>query len=165
MSGTEADEYLSDGMSEEIITALSKVSGLRVAARTSSFFFKGKNEDIKVIGEQLRVGTVLEGSVRKAGPKLRVTAQLINVGDGYHLWSEASNELFRCVRDHHCTKGPVKNPAGAEGPRGLLVWPRVLGALEMLGGRMRGGGLETEAAVEMIEEFHGQCCTVWHRVA
>ncbi len=92
MSGNDADEYLSDGMSEEIITALSKVSGLRVAARTSSFFFKGKNEDIKKIGEQLRVGTVLEGSVRKAGTKLRVTAQLINVEDGYHLWSENYDE-------------------------------------------------------------------------
>lgn len=92
MSGNDADEYLSDGMSEEIITALSKLSGLRVAARTSSFFFKGKNEDIKKIGEQLRVGTVLEGSVRKAGTKLRVTAQLINVDDGYHLWSENYDE-------------------------------------------------------------------------
>jgi TolB-like protein len=102
MSGTEADEYLSDGMSEEIITALSKVSGLRVAARTSSFFFKGKNEDVKVIGEQLRVGTVLEGSVRKAGPKLRVTAQLINVGDGYHQRRRGSPE---------CLATPMPAPA------------------------------------------------------
>jgi TolB-like protein/class 3 adenylate cyclase/lipoprotein NlpI len=92
MSGNDADEYLSDGMSEEIITVLSKISDLRVAARTSSFFFKGKNEDIKRIGEQLRVGTVLEGSVRKAGTKLRVTAQLINVDDGYHVWSETYDE-------------------------------------------------------------------------
>ncbi|MBI1813481.1 MAG: tetratricopeptide repeat protein [Deltaproteobacteria bacterium] len=92
MSGNDADEYLSDGMSEEIITALSKVSGLRVAARTSSFFFKGKNEDIEEIGAKLRVGSVLEGSVRKVGPKLRVTAQLISTGDGYHLWSETYDE-------------------------------------------------------------------------
>ena len=88
MSGDSADEYLSDGMTEEIITALSKVSGLRVAARTSSFAFKSKNEDIETIGQQLRVGTVLEGSVRKAGSKLRITTQLINVADGFHLWSE-----------------------------------------------------------------------------
>ncbi len=88
MSADSADEYLSDGMTEEIITALSKVSGLRVAARTSSFAFKGKNEDVEKIGEQLRVGTVLEGSVRKAGNKLRITTQLINVADGFHLWSE-----------------------------------------------------------------------------
>src|SRR5262249_19849821 len=73
MSADSADEYLSDGMTEEIITALSKVSGLRVAARTSSFAFKGKNEDIEKIGERLRVGTVLEGSVRRAGNKLRIT--------------------------------------------------------------------------------------------
>ena len=88
MSGDSADEYLSDGMTEEIITALSKVSGLRVAARTSSFAFKGKNEDIETIGDRLRVGTVLEGSVRKAGNKLRITTQLVNVADGFHLWSE-----------------------------------------------------------------------------
>jgi adenylate cyclase len=88
MSPDNADEYLSDGMTEEIITALSKVNGLRVAARTSSFAFKGKNEDIEKIGAQLRVGTVLEGSVSKAGNRLRITTQLINVADGYHLWSE-----------------------------------------------------------------------------
>jgi adenylate cyclase len=92
MGPDSADEYLSDGMTEEIITALSKASGLRVAARTSSFFFKGKNEDIEKIGQQLRVGTVLEGSVRKAGTKLRVTAQLINISDGYHVWSETYDE-------------------------------------------------------------------------
>jgi len=92
MSGDSSDEYLSDGMTEEIITALSKLSGLRVAARTSSFFFKGKNEDIEKIGQQLRVGTVLEGSLRKGGTKLRVTVQLINVNDGYHLWSETYDE-------------------------------------------------------------------------
>ncbi len=88
MSPDAADEYLSDGMTEEIITALSKVTGLHVAARTSSFAFKGKNEDIEKIGAQLHVGVVLEGSVAKAGTKLRITTQLINIADGYHLWSE-----------------------------------------------------------------------------
>jgi len=89
MSADAADEYLSDGMTEEIITVLSKVRGLRVAARTSSFAFKGKNEEIEKIGQQLHVDTVLEGSVSKAGNKLRITTQLINIVDGYHLWSDS----------------------------------------------------------------------------
>ena len=90
MSADKNDEYLSDGMTEELINALAKVPGLRVPGRTSCFAFKGKNEDdiFRKVGEQLHVNAVLEGSVRKAGDKLRITAQLINVADGYHLWSE-----------------------------------------------------------------------------
>jgi TolB-like protein/tetratricopeptide (TPR) repeat protein len=90
MSADKADEYLSDGMTEELLNALTKVPGLRVPGRSSSFAFKGKTEDgiFRKVGEQLQVTTVLEGSVRKAGDKLRITAQLINVADGYHLWSE-----------------------------------------------------------------------------
>src|SRR5437870_8097355 len=90
MSADKYDEYLSDGMTEELIRVLDKVPGLRVPGRTSCFAFKSKNEEgiFHQIGEQLHVGTVLEGSVRKAGDKLRVTAQLVKVADGYHLWSE-----------------------------------------------------------------------------
>ena len=90
MSADRNDEYLSDGMTEELINVLAKVPGLRVPGRTSCFAFKGKNEEdiFRKVGDQLHVGTVLEGSVRKAGDKLRVTAQLINVSDGYHLWSK-----------------------------------------------------------------------------
>jgi len=90
MSADKNDEYLSDGMTEELINVLAKVPGLRVPGRTSCFAFKGKNEEdiFHKVGDQLHVGTVLEGSVRKAGEKLRVTAQLINVSDGYHLWSK-----------------------------------------------------------------------------
>src|SRR5438874_10154027 len=90
MSADKNDEYLSDGMTEELINALARVPGLRVPGRTSCFAFKGKNEDdiFRKVGEQLHVNAVLEGSVRKAGDKLRVAAQLINVSDGYHLWSE-----------------------------------------------------------------------------
>jgi serine/threonine-protein kinase len=90
MSSDKNDEYLSDGMTEELINALARVPGLRVPGRTSCFAFKGKTEaDIfRKVGDQLHVDTVLEGSVRKAGEKLRVTAQLINVSDGYHLWSK-----------------------------------------------------------------------------
>jgi len=89
MSSDKENEYFSDGITEDLITALSKVSGLHVAARTSSFAFKGKNDDIRTIGAQLHVGAVLEGSVAKAGNQVRITAQLINVEDGYHLWSDS----------------------------------------------------------------------------
>jgi serine/threonine protein kinase/Flp pilus assembly protein TadD len=88
MSNDPDNEYFTDGMAEEIINALTKIQSLRVASRTSSFAFKGKNEDIGEIGRKLKVSTVLEGSVRKMGNKLRITAQLVNVADGYHLWSE-----------------------------------------------------------------------------
>ena len=88
MSSDKENEYLSDGLTEEILNVLAKVPGLRVPARTSSFVFKGKTDDIKKISELLRVATVLEGSVQRSGNQLRVTAQLINVADGYHLWSE-----------------------------------------------------------------------------
>ena len=88
MSADKNDEYLSDGVSEELITALSKITGLQVKARTSSFAFKGRNEDIQKIGELLHVTHLLEGSVAKAGNKLRITAQLIQASDGNHLWSD-----------------------------------------------------------------------------
>ncbi|MCH8011462.1 MAG: protein kinase [Candidatus Marinimicrobia bacterium] len=88
MSADPEQEYFCDGMAEEIINALVNVEGLRVAARTSAFAFKGRQEDIRKIGKALNVETVLEGSVRKARDRLRIIAQLINVSDGYHLWSE-----------------------------------------------------------------------------
>jgi len=81
-------EYFSDGMAEEILNALAKIKDLKVAGRTSSFSFKGKNEDLRVIGRALSVAHVLEGSVRKQGDRVRVTAQLIQAEDGYHVWSE-----------------------------------------------------------------------------
>ncbi len=87
MSDDKEQEYFSDGISEELLNALAQIRELRVAARTSSFAFKGQNQDITKIGEQLKVETVLEGSVRKSGKRVRITAQLINVEDGYHLWS------------------------------------------------------------------------------
>jgi serine/threonine protein kinase/tetratricopeptide (TPR) repeat protein len=87
MSPDRDQEYFTDGVAEEIINALSKLEALRVASRTSSFAFKGKSEDIGEIGKKLKVGTVLEGSVRKAGNRLRVTSQLVDVTNGYQLWS------------------------------------------------------------------------------
>ena len=88
MSTDSENEYFSDGITEEILNALVRIDGLRVTSRTSSFAFKGKSEDIRKIGEQLNVANVLEGSVRRAGQKVRITAQLVNTADGYHIWSE-----------------------------------------------------------------------------
>lgn len=99
MSEKHDQEYFSDGLSEELIDRLSKVSELRVPARTSSFFFKGKQTTIADVAKALRVAYVLEGSVRKAGNTLRITAQLIRASDGYHLWSETydrkADEIFK----------------------------------------------------------------------
>lgn len=88
MSSDPEQEYFSDGISEEILTSLSQLNDLKVAGRSSSFQFKGKNIDLTEVGEKLHVSTVLEGSVRRQNQRLRITAQLINVKDGYHLWSE-----------------------------------------------------------------------------
>ncbi|MGH2523964.1 MAG: tetratricopeptide repeat protein, partial [Anaerolineales bacterium] len=88
MSPAKDQEYFADGLAEELLNKLAKVPELKVVARTSSFQFKGKNEDLRVIGEKLNVTTILEGSVRKEGNRVRITAQLIKVEDGFHLWSE-----------------------------------------------------------------------------
>jgi len=88
MSADPENEYFTDGMAEEIINALSKIKSLSVASRTSSFAFKGKTEDIREIGKALEVSAVLEGSVRRMGKKIRISVQLINVANGYQLWSE-----------------------------------------------------------------------------
>jgi TolB-like protein len=99
MSPDKDQEYFSDGITEEILNDLAKIKLLKVAARTSSFAFKGRNEDLREIGLALGVQNVLEGSIRKDGNKLRITAQLINVSDGFHLWSETYDreleDIFR----------------------------------------------------------------------
>lgn len=88
MSADPENEYFSDGITEELLNALTRVDGLQVTSRTSAFAFKGKHDDIREIGRKLNVDKVLEGSVRKAGNRVRITAQLINAADGYHIWSE-----------------------------------------------------------------------------
>jgi len=88
MSGDAEMEYFSDGVTEEVINAIAQVRGIQVAARTSAFAFKGKTPSIQEVGAALNVSTVLEGSVRRSGQKLRITAQMINVADGYQIWSE-----------------------------------------------------------------------------
>jgi TolB-like protein len=89
MSPGKDQEYFSDGIAEEILNALAQVEGLQVTGRTSSFSFKGKNEDLREIGQKLGVSAVLEGSVRKAGNRVRITAQVVKVANGFHVWSQA----------------------------------------------------------------------------
>ena len=98
MSSDPDNEFFSDGITEELLNALTKVEGLQVTSRTSAFAFKGKNDDIRDIAVKLNVDKVLEGSVRKVGNRVRITAQLINAADGYHIWSESYdrnlNDIF-----------------------------------------------------------------------
>ncbi|MBL7870748.1 MAG: hypothetical protein JNM78_03980 [Cyclobacteriaceae bacterium] len=97
MSQTKDQEYFSDGLSENVIDLLAKVPGLKVIGRTSSFSFKGRNEDLRVIGEKLGAANILEGSVQKDGNKLRITAQLIRSADGFHLWSDKFDRELKDV--------------------------------------------------------------------
>jgi adenylate cyclase len=111
MSNDPEQEYLSDGISEEIINTLVQVPGLKVAGRTSAFSFKNKNEDLRSIGEKLNVNSILEGSVRKSGNRIRITAQLIEALSGFHVWSQKfdrelvdvfiiQDEIARAIVDH-----------------------------------------------------------------
>lgn len=97
MSEKKDQEYFSDGLSEELLDLLAQIPDLKVAARTSSFFFKGKAEDVATIGAKLRVSHLLEGSVRKAGDTIRVTAQLIRADNGYHLWSKTYDRSIKDI--------------------------------------------------------------------
>ena len=97
MSSDEENEYFSDGMTEEIINALAKIKELKVTSRTSSFFFKNKNIPVPQIGKELNVSTVLEGSIRLSGNKIRITAQLIDVVDDFHFWSETFDRSMEDV--------------------------------------------------------------------
>jgi TolB-like protein len=92
-----SNEFFADGITEEIINALAQIKELHVVARSSAFSFKGKHIDPRVVGEQLNVRTILEGSVRRAENRLRITVQLINVADGYHWWSERYDRAMKDV--------------------------------------------------------------------
>ena len=119
MSEDEANEHFGDGLSEELLNLLAKVPELKVAARTSSFHFKGKDSTIADIAKALQVDTVLEGSVRRSGDTIRVVAQLIAASDGTHLWSEKydrqMSDIF-VVQDE--IAGPHRQGAAAEAGRG-----------------------------------------------
>src|SRR5207253_10729349 len=124
MSQAKDEEYFCDGISEEILDALAKVEGLRVVARTSSFSFKGKNADVGEVANKLNVENVLEGSLRREGNRIRITAQLINARDGFHLWSDTyerelkdvfavQDEITRAIVDALKIKLAVAPPARA----------------------------------------------------
>ena len=122
MSGDPEQEYFSDGITEDIITDLSKIAGLLVIARNSSFAYKGKSTDIRTVGRELGVRSVLEGSIRRAGNRVRITAQLINAANGGHLWAErydrdltdifaVQDEVTRISSTHsRCSSQPAKQP-------------------------------------------------------
>ncbi|HEY7006340.1 MAG TPA: adenylate/guanylate cyclase domain-containing protein, partial [Sphingomicrobium sp.] len=96
-SHDEEDEYFSDGLADELLNVLAKIRGLQVAARSSAFTFKGKGATVAEVGRTLNVATVLEGSVRKAGNRMRISVQLVNVTDGYHLWSESYDRTLEDI--------------------------------------------------------------------
>jgi adenylate cyclase len=149
MSADPDNEYFSDGITEELLNALTRVDGLQVTSRTSVFAFKGKNTDIRDIAIQLNVDKILEGSVRKAGNRVRITAQLINAADGYHIWSEnydrnltdifevqdeISGIIANKLRENlstpdkasHLVKAPVKNiTAYTHYLKGLHYWNKL----------------------------------------
>lgn len=99
ISADDENEYFCDGLAEELLNALSKIDGLRVAARTSAFSFKGKEMKVSEIADALNVSTVLEGSVRKAGDRIRISVQLVNASDGYQLWSERYDREMKDIFD------------------------------------------------------------------
>ncbi len=118
LSSDKENEYFSDGIAEEILNALAQVDGLRVIARTSSFAFKGKSDDVRGIGEKLQVANLLEGSVRKEGSRVRVTAQLIEAAGGSHLWSQTYDRELKnifSVEDELA-------PAARSRPHKGLIW-------------------------------------------
>ncbi len=128
MSPEKDQEYFCDGIAEELINALTRVGGLRVVARTSAFQYKGQSQDIRQIGKLLNVDHVLEGSVRKAGQRIRITAQLVSVADGYHLWAESfdrSIEDVFAIQDEisQAIAGSLKVQLGTENRKTLLARP------------------------------------------
>lgn len=152
MSPDPENEFFADGITEEIINALAQIKELQVAARSSSFTFKGKQVDPRIVGERLNVRTVLEGSVRKAGTRLRITAQLINAADGYHFWSErydremkdvfeVQNEIARAIAERLkvSLKGAGQGPLIKVGTKNLEAYEAFLKGRALL--YQRGPGL------------------------
>ncbi len=166
MSPTQDQQYFSDGISEEVLNVLAQVKDLRVAGRTSSFAFKGQNKDLREIGEVLNVGYIVEGSIRKSGNKVRVTAQLIQVRDGYHQWSNTYdrdlNDIF-AVQDEiakaivaemsvavPALAAATKTLKPSERADSISAYDRFLLAREKM--TMDGGRSAYEHAVKLLDE-------------
>jgi len=161
MSSDPEQEYFSNGIAEELLNQLTKLRGLHVAGRTSSFYFKNKHEDLRVIGEKLNVAHILEGSVRKAGSRVRITTQLIKVADGYHLWSESYdrdlNDIFaiqeetaKAVADAlSITLGVGKGDLGVGGTRHFAAYDAYLAGLSLYN---QFGRESISRAIEQLEK-------------
>jgi TolB-like protein len=139
------DEYFADGLTEEVIHSLAQVPGLKVAARTSAFYFKGRNEDLRNVGRRLGVSHVVEGSVRREGPRMRMVAQLIKVDDGFHLWSRTyernvsdtfavQTEIASAVADAlQLTLSPTVAPARERDPEAVRLQLTARALMRQLG--------------------------------
>jgi len=165
MSPTADAEYFSDGMTEEIINSLAAVPALQVAARTTSFAFKGRNEDIRRIGRELGVAMMLEGSVRQSGSRLRVTAQLINVENGYQLWSNrwdreladvfaVQDEIAQAIASTLKVRIESEGKTGAGRTENLEAYDRYLKGTYLWGQRRAEEAIvELKASVEIDPDF------------
>jgi serine/threonine-protein kinase len=163
MSGDPENEYFSDGLSEELLNVLSQINSLKVAARTSSFFFKGHTGDIAEIARRLGVASVLEGSVRQAGSRVRISAQLIDAANGYHLWSETYDrelvDIFAVQDDIAGSVAAALKVRLLDGPDdyqsvGGTSDPQAFQAY-LQGGHYRKRGSSDEAALhEALAAFH-----------
>jgi TolB-like protein len=161
MSADAGQEYFSDGLSEELMSQLAQIKGLRVAGRTSSFAFKDKNEDLRVIAEKLGVNHLLEGSVRKAGRRVRITAQLINAADGSQMWSQSYdrtlNDVFAIqaeiagdvAKTLSVTLGVRENQSAAGGTTNVEAYDKYLRARALYHQR---GSAEIARAIEIYRE-------------
>jgi len=151
MSSDPENEYFSDGLTEELINRLARVPSLQVVARTSAFCFKGKNEDLRELGAKLNVGTVMEGSVRKSGDQLRVTAQLIDVQSGYHLFSQTYRREFKNIFDvqEELAQAVVDEvaPLSAGASSGVVIKTRVVN-LDAYNAYLRGRYAQTNRFLE-----------------
>ena len=159
MSSDPENEFFADGITEEIINALAQIEDVRVVARTSAFSFKGKHVDLRTVGERLNVTTVLQGSVRKSGNRIRIMAQLINVGDGYHLWSErydrelqdifeVQDEIARTIADR------LKVTLGGQKPLVRAVTKNLEAYQLYLKGRFHWTKRTPDGSRKAIEYFH-----------
>jgi serine/threonine protein kinase/Flp pilus assembly protein TadD len=166
ISPTAETEYFSDGMTEEIINSISNIPTLQVAARTSSFAFKGRDDDIRKIGRELGVEMVVEGSVRQAGSRLRVSAQLINVDSGYQVWSErwdrevadvfaVQDEIAQAIASTFKVRLVQAEGAGAAGKtQNVEAYDRYLKGRFLLAGRRAGEAIvEFQSAIENDPDF------------
>ena len=156
MSGDPKNDYFSDGITEEILNALAQVPKLKVAARTSAFAFKGKEEDLRKVGEVLDVATVLEGSVQRSGDEVRITAQLIDTRTGYHLWSEkydrkltsifaVEDEISKAITDRLKLQWNGNRPLVRNGTRDMQAHALYLQAIAAIAAR--GAALKRAAAL------------------